>query len=336
MDSSAFGVVHKAVFDLDTKRAEADAKRAKHDGLKDYHAKIAAGKFVRYEDDVDDEGKRLGAPPAQKAVKAVVKPAAPPKRKRYSGLNPEDRRQRRMKAEQYGMAGGAAGAAATGSGLALVSRDAKRTARRIGVKGEYNERGITRLEGTAQRARTAVDEIGAKAPKYKYTPRVSPVAATPPPLVTTAYVPKPNEPGKGPRYEAAKKAHAEAQIAEHHAKYPPSKPVDPKAAARNESKAKAAHAKKIAANAAQKVPYEQRELRATAVREGRLAQRGALSEGFKVASRRGRVTGRAAVVAGGTALALGAGAAGVRHMRRHQGKTYTDWWDAPRKKSTFA
>lgn len=40
-----------------------------------------------------------------------------------------------------------------------------------------------------------------------------------------------------------------------------------------------------------------------------------------------RQHGRGAVVSAATTGALVAGAAGVHHMRQHQGKKYTDWWD---------
>jgi len=237
---SAFGVVHKA-----TRWSVKD--RDRHFEMQNRTPVPKLG-----EPDPDD-WKRDGAP-AQRTLKATPKPAAPPKRQRYSGLDPEDRRQRRMRGEQYGLAGGAGGAAATGGGLALAAR---------GVKRQRNaaiEQNMV-WEAGKERAHTLQNQAAAR-------------------LAEEAH-PKPGA-------LSLRNHRRDVNAVERHGQ-----------AAVNANTQSAAW-KKIG------------------------LQRSAKARGMN----------RAAVVAGGTALALGAGAVGVRHMRRNQGKKYTDWWDGPRRKNT--
>jgi hypothetical protein len=236
-----------------------------------------------------------------------------------------------MKAEQYGLAGGAAGSAGAAGVLGYKSRQAGQQARRIGSQNTVNERVISRTDSRIARARTAVDEIGAKASKYTYKPKSVKAKG-----VTVDFTPKPYRRARGvepnnaadraakiAHEDANRKAYAEAARkaqAEADAKIAPSDKV-------KERRQKTAVARHDANVAAAKKPFEQRELRATARHNAAVARSEKLVTGYKAAARTRRLTGRAAVVAGGTALALGAGAVGVRHMRRNQGRTYRDWWD---------
>lgn len=100
----------------DMKVKAADDRRAVVEGRKAHQAGLAAGRFHLVGQDPDPDFNRPS--PLQRHLKAVPRPVAPPRRTSYGGIKLEDRRQRRMKGEQWG----AAGVAGSSAAVALVPK----------------------------------------------------------------------------------------------------------------------------------------------------------------------------------------------------------------------
>jgi hypothetical protein len=113
----------------DLKVKEADDRRAAAEGRKHNQRMLEQGRFIRVGQEPDSDYNRPAA--QQRRLKLVGKPVTPPRRKEkdYGGIRLEDRRQRRMKGEQWAAAG--VGGSATAVLAGQQGRNAVNRVRRV-------------------------------------------------------------------------------------------------------------------------------------------------------------------------------------------------------------
>lgn len=238
--------VGKSVIDMESKRREADLRRAKINGQRQYRKDIEAGRFLKVGEE-REFGTRTGPDGKPKHIALGVRQTdehhstpqrhliarrqvlAPAPRTKPGGINPEGRRQRRMKLEEIG----ATGAAVAAGGL------------------------------TAGYARNAVQNSANARKSDKRTIRLE------------------------------RKSRNNELMAWNN----------------NANKNKPA----AAANAARALSYHK--------------AAGRSNKTTKLLRAGSRARTKQAIGAGVATAGLTAAAAGIHHMRRNQGKSYSDWWD---------